>query len=191
MKKLFTVWFVAAVVVGCSKDGEDGATGPQGAQGSQGEQGIQGPQGEQGDPGTANVSYSDWVNTGLGNNIVSTSESFTISAPEIGPDMLNFGTVLVYGRRVDPALGNLVYQLPVVFGGARQQTYYFRAQQDEIRITVAANQEGQPAGDGTFFGQYRYILIPGGVSITGKSGATVDFGKMDYDQVVLFLGIPE
>ena len=197
IKTFFLTAMSVALVVSCSpEDGEDGAVGPQGPQGEQGvagpagAQGEQGEQGETGETGTANVIYSDWVNTEFSNNIMATSSSFTIDAPEIDSDMLNFGTIMVYARRIDIAAGgNLVYQLPIVFGAARQQSYYFRALSDEIRITVSANEEGESVLDGTFLEQYRYVLIPGGVPSSGKSA--LDFSKMSYEQVIEYFNIPE
>ncbi|MCB0372444.1 MAG: collagen-like protein [Muricauda sp.] len=194
--KVFISMALSSVLVAsCSpEDGADGAVGPQGPQGEQGvagPQGEQGDQGEQGEPGTANVIYSDWVNTELGDNILSTSASFTIDAPEIDADMLNFGTILVYARRIDGVIGNIVYQLPIVFGAARQQSYYFRAQSDEIIISVVGNEEGENVGDGTFLEQYRYVLIPGGVSTSGKSASEMDFTKMSYDELIAYFNIPE
>jgi hypothetical protein len=181
-----------ALAISCSPDdGADGAVGPQGPQGEQGVAGPQGEQGEKGEPGTANVIYSDWVNTEFGNNIIATSESFSIAAPEIDPDMLNFGTILVYARRIDAEIGNIVYQLPIVFGAARQQSYYFRAQSEEIIISVVGNEQGESVGDGAFLQQYRYVLIPGGVSTSGKSGQELDFSKMTYEEVINHFNIPE
>lgn len=196
IKTLLIMALSMALFASCSsEDGEDGATGPQGEQGPAGPagpQGEQGAQGEQGEPGTANVIYSDWVDTELGSNIVSTSASFSIEAPEIGPDMLNFGTILVYGRRIElPGDGNIVYPLPIVFGAARQQSYYFRAQSDEIIISVVANEEGESVGDGSFLEQYRYVLIPGGVSTSGKLTPDMDLTKMSYEEVVELFSIPE
>ena len=186
------ILLIGSFVASCS--GEDGETGPAGPQGPQGEQGPagaagqDGAQGEQGEPGTANVMYSDWINTEFGNNIVATSESFVIDAPDVDSDMLNFGTILVYGRRVTP--DNTVYQLPIVFGAARQQSYYFRAEDGEIRISVVANEEGESVGDGSFLEQYRYVLIPGGTPISGKSSAP-DFTKMTYEQVAEYFNFEE
>ncbi|MCK0161128.1 collagen-like protein [Allomuricauda sp. F6463D] len=194
----FTVMSLVLVTSCSPEDGENGATGPQGeqgatgAQGPQGDQGDQGEQGEQGDPGTANVIYSDWINTELDNNIVATSASFSIDAPEIDPDILNFGTILVYARRISLGEeGNLVYQLPIVFGASRQQSYYFRAQSDEILITVVGNEQGESVGDGAFLQQYRYVLIPGGVSTNGKSSSEIDFTKMSYQEVIEYFNISE
>ncbi|MEC7264978.1 MAG: collagen-like protein [Bacteroidota bacterium] len=191
--KTFLLMAMSIVLItSCSSDdGEDGAQGPQGEQGATGPQGPQGDQGEQGEPGTANVMYSDWVNTELGNSIATSSASFDIDAPEIDPDMLNFGTILVYGRRIDAIDGNTVYQLPMVFGAARQQSYFFVATDGNIRISVHANEEGDTVGDGTFLAQYRYVLIPGGVSTSGKSGSDMDFSKMTYEEVVDYFNIPE
>lgn len=194
-KVLFITAISMALVTSCSpEDGEDGAIGPQGEQGiqgEQGEQGEQGPQGEQGEPGTANVMYSDWANTELGNSIAASSASFDIDAPEIDADMLNFGTILVYARRVDLVDGNIVYQLPIVFGAARQQSYYFVATTGNIEINVHANEQGEDVGDGSFLAQYRYVLIPGGVSTSGKSGSNMDFTKMTYEEVVEYFNISE
>ncbi|MEK6152465.1 hypothetical protein WIW50_04370 [Flavobacteriaceae bacterium 3-367] len=198
-KKFFSLLFIVSVLMACSKDGEDGTIGPQGPQGDQGPagpagapgeqgtQGEQGPQGEQGDPGTANVMYSDWVDTEFGNAIAASSASFTIAAPEIDANMLNFGTVLVFARRLEvlpgPTIEISVYQLPIVFGAGRQQSYFFTATNDnEIVITVHANEEGENVGDGSFLEQYRYVLIPGGVS-TNKSLSAEDYGKMSYEEI--------
>lgn len=193
-KQVCSLLFISSLLFACSKDdGQDGATGPAGPQGEQGvagQDGANGTQGEQGETGTANVIYSDWFNTELSNSIANSSASFTVDAPDISPDLLNFGTILVYGRRIAIGEGgNLVYQLPIVFGANRQQSYYYRAQGETIRITVVANQSGDGAGDGTFLEQYRYVLIPGGNAASGKS--TIDFSKMSYAEVIAFFNISE
>jgi len=193
-KHVFSLLFISSLLFACSKeDGKDGAVGPMGPQGEQGvagADGADGEQGEQGDTGTANVIFSEWVNTELGASIEVVSSSFTISATNINASMLNSGTILVYGRRLELGEGgNLVYQLPVVFGASRQQSYYFRAQQGEIQITVVANEQGENVGDGSFLQQYRYVLIPGGVSTSGKS--SLDYTKMTYEEVVERFNITE
>ncbi len=194
-KRFFSILFITGLILSCSsEDGEDGAIGPQGQQGEQGpagaagEDGAQGDQGDQGDPGTANVIYSDWFDTELGGDIAASNESFTIAAPEIDADMLDFGTVLVYGRRDVPAI---VYQLPIVFGAARQQSYFFSATAQEIRISVHATDLGGDVGNGAFIEQYRYVLIPGGASTSGKSTTSKDYSKMTYEEIVALFNIPE
>lgn len=194
--------FLGACSAEDGEDGATGATGPQGEQGAQGEQGDEGPQGEQGEqgnPGTANVIYSDWVATELGNNIATSSDSFEMDAPDIDADMLNYGTILVFGRRVDLVDGNVVYPLPIVFGGARQQSYFYVATAGTITITIHANEEGDPAGDGTFLSQYRYVLIPGGTAADSGSGSgggglstkasKTDFSKMSYAEICSYFNI--
>ena len=177
-----TIVLLSVIIFSCSgEDGANGPQGPQGEQGLQGDRGSQGDPGDPGDPGTANVIYSDWFNTEFGNNIATSSSSFTVGAPEINANILNFGTILVYGRRVDLVTGNQVYQIPIVFGAARQQSYYFRATGGQIRISVVANEQGQNVGDGAFFVQYRYVIIPGGQSTSGKS--VTDYKNMSYEEV--------
>lgn len=211
-KRLFNGIFVALIgallIVSCSA--EDGATGPIGPQGEQGEAGPQGEagadgadgaQGEQGEPGTANVIYSGWIDSEFDNNIITISASFTINAPLITDDIINEGVILVFGRSTPAPVTNDtdVFPLPIVFGAARQQSYYFRAEQaGELVITVAANEEGEAVGV-PFFGEYRYILIPGeepaGTTIvigtTGSKQEPLDYSKMSYEEVIEFFNIEE
>ena len=183
---------LALVVFAC--EGEDGAVGPQGEQGiqgtsgEQGPQGEEGPQGETGDPGTANVIYSDWVANEFSNNIISTSASFTIEATNITNETINEGVVLVYARAVEPDLSNRTYQLPMVFGGARQQSYYFSIPNggQEIRISVMANEQGESVGDASFFAQFRYVVIPGGQA-SGRSPQ--ELKNMSYQEVAALFNI--
>lgn len=212
-KKLFNGIFVALIgallIVSCSA--EDGATGPIGPQGEQGEAGPQGEagadgadgaQGEQGEPGTANVIYSGWIDSEFDNDIISTSASFTINAPLMTDDIIDEGVILVFGRTFPAPVteDTDVYALPMVFGAARQQSYYYRAEEaEELVITIASNVEGDSAGV-PFFGEYRYILIPGeqptgGTTIvigtTGSKQETLDYSKMSYEEVIEFFNIEE
>lgn len=171
-----------------SEDGEDGAIGPQGPQGEQGPAGPageQGEQGEQGDTGTANVIYSDWVDSEFDLNIVATSAFFSIEAPSLTEEIIEQGVILVFGRSVPFIIGGDtdVYALPIVFGVARQQSYYFRAEEvRQLDIVVAANEEGESVGV-PFFGEYRYVLIPGGTRESSKSPSMVDYEKMSYEEI--------
>ena len=191
------ILFAGSLIISCSpEDGETGPVGPQGERGTDGTNGIDGTDGADGadgadgEPGTANVIYSEWTTTELSSEIAGSTQSFTIDAPDIDLAMQNTGTILVYARRIDPVLGAIVYPLPIVFGGGRQQIYSYRSQVGEIRISVTANEEGEAVGDGTFLSQYRYVLIPGGTpantdssgggSLTGK---TNDFSKMTYSEI--------
>lgn len=199
----------ALVLVSCSA--EDGATGPAGPAGPQGEQGpagadgqdgadgMEGEQGEQGETGAANVIYSGWIDSGFDDNILTSSASFSIAAPLMTDDIINEGVILVFGRSTPaPATNDTdVYALPMVIGAARQQTYYYRAETaGQLDIVMATNEEGEPAGV-PFFGEYRYILIPGEQPATvftlSESGKeqSMDITKMTYEEVLDHLGITE
>ncbi|NHF60300.1 collagen-like protein [Flavobacteriaceae bacterium TP-CH-4] len=187
--------------------GEPGETGPQGPQGPQGEQGETGPQGpagpqgEQGETGTANVIYSGWIDSELANNVISTSASFSIDAPLMTQGIIDTGVILVFGKsKPNPVTNDTdVYGIPIVFGAALQQSHYFRAETaGQLDIVVAANEEGEPVGV-PFFGEYRYILIPGGQSTGGNSGSDTlgnktshtDLSKMSYRDILEQFNIPE
>lgn len=210
-------------------DGQDGADGEQGPPGPEGPQGEQGPQGEagpagpqgpvgadgadgtdgadgpdgqdgqQGEPGTANVIYSDWFPTEFGETIDDQSSSFTISAPQMTTDILNFGTILVYGKRQGvsvPGFGGslLVFQLPYEIS-ALEVSYQFSASRSafasQIRITIReTDDDGTISEGGNYLQHFRYVLIPGGMSSRGKS-STVDYAKMSYEELAAHFNIPD
>lgn len=202
---LFSIVLLSILIISCSA--EDGATGPVGPAGPQGEQGevgadgADGDQGEQGDSGTANVIYSPWIDSEFDLNIISTSASFSIFTIALTEDIIEEGVILVYGRTFPAPIteDTDVYALPMVLGAARQQSYYYRAEEvGELVISVAANEEGDPAGV-PFFGEYRYIFIPGEqptnvLTVGGGSGSkqqTLDYSKMSYEEVLEFFGIED
>ncbi|WP_205783271.1 hypothetical protein [Flagellimonas allohymeniacidonis] len=193
---IITVFVLGALLfVSCStEDGETGPAGPAGPAGPQGAQGDQGPQGEQGDPGTANVIFSGWIDSEFDANIIATSSSFSIDAPDLTEAILNEGVVLVYGRSFPAPITDDtdVFPLPMVFGAARQQSYYFRVEQaTQLDIVVAANEEGDPVGS-PFFAEFRYVLIPGGQPATDPvSKSYIDFSKLSYQQLIDMFAIPE
>lgn len=204
--KFLSYLVLAVLIVSCSKDdGEDGATGaqgeqgPAGAMGADGQEGAQGETGEQGATGTANVIYSDWIDSEFAANIASSSASFSISAPLMTDDIIDEGVVLVFGRS-NPSLINgdtNVYALPIVFGAARQQSYYFRLEQaEQLDIVVVANEEGEDVGT-PFFGEYRYVLISGGQATEGSggpgdiSGKLLDYTRMTYEEIAELFNITD
>ncbi|MBD0777600.1 collagen-like protein [Maribacter sp. ANRC-HE7] len=197
-KRLLSLLLVSSLFVACSKDdGEDGAIGPQGPQGEQGipgedgadgADGAQGEQGEQGETGTANVIYSDWIDSPVtSNNIESSQANGDIDAAGLSQEIINQGTVLIYAR----VLGS-VYALPYI--GIQGVSYHYRLTVGAVNIRLATI-DGSDIG-APLFTQYRYVLIPGGVEagngiggITGKS--STDYSKMSYDEVVAQFNIPE
>ncbi len=202
--KFLNYLLMVALVASCSpEDGEDGAIGPQGPQGEQGPagaDGANGADGEQGEPGTANVIYSDWIDSEFDENIIATSASFSIDAPSMTNEILNEGVILVFGRSrpFAPSTDTDVYGLPIVFGASRQQSYYYRAEEaEQLDIIVAANEQGDSVGS-PFFEAYRYVLIPseqpantGSPGGLGTKSEVVDLTKMTYEEVIDYLNIPE
>ncbi|MFD2563460.1 collagen-like triple helix repeat-containing protein [Aquimarina rubra] len=176
--RLITVLVLSVVIFSC--EGEDGAIGPQG------EQGEQGPQGEQGEPGTANVMYSDWIDSGFENDITDGFDAFNIDAPEITQEILDTGTILVYARSTT----NTIYQVPVTFYGFLNESYFFRViNAGTLNIGVegiGTNNIGEPFLNDVF----RYIIIPGGVAIN-NSRSTEDFASMSYKEITTLFNISE
>ncbi|WP_299435718.1 hypothetical protein [uncultured Aquimarina sp.] len=176
--RLIPVVILSALIFSC--EGEDGAIGPQG------EQGEQGPQGDQGEPGTANVMYSDWIDSGFENDITDGFDAFNIDAPEITQEILDTGTILVYARSTT----NTIYQVPVTFHGFLNENYFFRViTAGTLNIGVEGigiNDIGEPFLNDVF----RYIIIPGGATIN-NSKSLEDFKNMSYEDITAILNIPE
>ncbi|WP_212748421.1 hypothetical protein [Maribacter algarum] len=174
--------------------GPEGEQGDQGSTGPQGPEGPEGPQGPQGNPGTANVIYSSWIPTELGSNIVGTGQTFDIDFPEFSAAIHNTGTVLVYGRRIQAGGGQInttTYVLPLILAANIQQHYSFSIKNNPGRIRIAASSlDGGSLGDATFIEQYRYVVIPGGTPLSGKS-TIPEYTKMSYEEIIAHFGIPE
>lgn len=198
---LFTAALSILTITSCSKDGEDGAVGPQGPQGEQGPAGPQGDagadgavgaQGEQGDPGTANVIYSDWIESPIidnDNNIEAPTANGSIDVAGLDQEIVDMGNVLVYGKV--ESNGN-VYALP--YTGNQGVSYYYYFNVEDINIRMATT-DGSNIGT-PLFSTYRYVLIPGGTEASNGIGgvsskaATQDFSKMSYEEVTDYFNIP-
>ena len=186
--------------------GDDGDPGPQGAQGPQGEQGSQGPQGpqgdegeqgeqgEQGEPGTANVIYSDWIDSPFddptlpsNNPDLADSKSFTL----VTSDVLNPNrdVVMVYGR-VTGLLSD-VHTLPYSdIEESSEYSFYFDPVINATQINVTAQTTDGALSFFDKFTDYRYVIIPGGTPAdTGKSTSPVDYE--DYEAVKAYYNIPD
>lgn len=183
--------------------GPTGAAGPAGPAGATGPAGVAGPvgpigpAGPAGPAGTANVVYSNWiavVNSDWSNNGVSTvNHTRAIAAPGLTATLLAQGVVLVYlNLSTQP---NNIKLLP--WDDVTVYTFYIE------QMTVGSLLVGVKRQDNTAFINsfitlnYRYIIIPGGVSgsrfTSGPAaGYTVQQVKsMSYDQVRALLSIPE
>jgi len=137
-----------------------------------------GTNGTNGATGTANVMYSPWLDVTYTFNTTDSAYEATIAAPKLVDSILQKGDVRVYWNANTAASPN-IYLLPV----------------GDIIISLGAAKINLLAGNnyssgtisGVKVGQYRYVLIPGGVP-TGRM-ATVDW--KNYAAVKAYLGLKD
>ena len=189
------LFLASCILFACSEDGDPGPQGAQGPQGEQGPQGPQGPQGDegeqgeqgqQGEAGTANVIYSDWIDSPF-ISALANSRSFTLlSSGDLNP---NRDIVMVYGR-VDGTLTD-VHVLP--YSDIEESSEYFfnlNPLVTETEVIVRAQKTDGSLGVFDKFADYRYVIIPGGTPAnTGKSASPVDYE--DYEAVKAYYNIPD
>lgn len=197
-KRLFSLLFIASLLLACSKeDGQDGATGPagpqgeQGATGTEGVEGVEGAEGEQGETGTANVIYSDWIASEFGSIFAAQqSEQLLVT---LGLNDFNTAqdVMVVYGRHENNALSDDILQLPFELF-SQNEVYRYRLTSGNGFIALYADAASSDGGNKlfTYFNDYRYIIIPGGNSTSGKS-ANIDYTKMSYEEVIEAFNITE
>lgn len=202
--RFFGLFFIACLLLACSKDGEDGAPGPQGAQGEQGPagaqgeqgeegeeggQGEQGEEGEQGETGTANVIYSPWIASGFDTPIASPNGSFSIDAPEITQEVIDSGVILVYGKDDSPGT---IYALPLTLHSTVTDESYYFSFEDPGTLQIGVSEINGAFLNNIFIdNEFRYILIPGGNPTSGKTGSLVDYTKMTYEEIVMLFNIKD
>ena len=184
MSKFFMSFLTVMLFIGCSpEDGKDGENGTDGIDG------IDGTDGEQGETGTANVIYSDWIDSPFDSTILDSSGNESISVPSLSQEIIDQGVVLVYGR--DNI--NNVYAIPFI--GIQGVSYYYRYNFENINIRLATL-DGSNIGS-PLFSSYRYVLVPGGVEASngiggiGSKTSTIDYTKMSYEEVIAHFNIPE
>lgn len=200
--KILNLFAFAAIFIftECAKDGEPGPQGPKGDQGEQGlkgDQGEQGPKGDQGEPGTANVMYSEWTPFDAANwsDAYSTfgqmRRDYPIDEALIDEDILAMGTVMVYVR-IPTVTGDKIFPLPFTYhltkGIAQKLSYELSPGQIIINFYDLVDDTVDPGSFGDIV-EYRYILIPGGVSLS--SGRTANIDYFDYEVVKAYYHIPD
>ncbi|MGD1840285.1 MAG: hypothetical protein ACFB0B_05225 [Thermonemataceae bacterium] len=183
MKKMGQLFCLCLLVslFACS-DGDDGEVGPQG---EQGEQGSEGP------AGTANVIYSDWIESELGDDTQSPRDGFDIG--ELSSDEYNIETdlLLVYGRRLTFGV-NGIYPLPHLdITGDHFYSFLYNTMGNVLTVEVSTT-DSTPV-DGGFFDEFRYVIIPGGVPAGGDNarGLQPDYQNMSYEEIATLFNIPE
>jgi hypothetical protein len=168
-----------ALIVGIVSCSKEGPAGPAGATGPAGPAGAAGAQGPAGQPGTANVIYSDWIDT-VTYGLLGAPDTIAgaITAPQLTADILNNGEVKVYAN-LNTTADPLVVPVPVNGGfflgdGGFIEPVFFTG---EIDIISNRDLTGLPL---------RYILIPGG---THARMAKINWNN--YDEVKAYLGLKD
>lgn len=196
MKK-WTLQSIAALLLAfvisfssCSKEGPVGPEGPAGPTGATGGTGAQGP------AGTANVIYSDWEDV-VFDPIKDTADNGTVDtiawvseipAPRLDETILSTGEIKVYVN-VSTADDPVVYPLPLfdyyaLSGVFNINLYYYL---NTISLYSTEDASTFTYNGGTYF-QFRYVLIPGGVSAR-KANASVNWN--DYNAVKKYLNLKD
>jgi len=167
VSKIFGYYLLLVLLaVGCAEDGD---TGPQG------------PQGEQGDPGSVDIIYSDWLQLDWNLNDSPTYLAHQLEAEELIEEFFENGGVLLMYVKSE----NYIYPIP--FSGGNDYVYY------EIRLPgdlfIFVGHTGSSSVEAFLAdGEYRYVLIPGGHNINGRS-ITVDL--TDYMEVKNYYNLPD
>ena len=180
---------ITLIIASCSK----GPAGPAGAAGAQGPAGPTGNTGATGATGTANVIYSKWLNvTFTGTD--TTGWSTQIAAPLLSDSILNMGTIKVYFNAGSDSINSqVVLPLPIYEPfviGVIINPYYTLHQ-----ITLIASKDVSSfTNNGNHYYQFRYILIPGGVTTglpTSINGQKNSINWNDYNEVKKYLGLKD
>ena len=179
--KWVCVCFCASFFLACSA--EDGEMGPKGPQG---EVGLPGPQGE---PGSANVIFSEWL-TVEGSDwlprppATTNVHMATLNAPEITQGYIDTAVILLYGRKNYRGDNNVVplpwsdgtllhYSVGLITPGKIE--FWLQYTDNRLFANNSVNLD------------FRYVIIPGGVSTSGKAPQT-PINKMTYKEVRDFFG---
>jgi hypothetical protein len=174
------------LLIASCKKGDTGPAGPAGAAGPAGPAGAAGPKG---DTGTANVIYSGWLDvtfrpvkdSATGDTLAWVG---SISAPKITNTILTTGTVKVY-LNAGTAAQPVVFTLPITdlfaLTGVLNLNVYFT----QGTINMYSTEDASTFTDqGQKVWQYRYVIIPGGVS--ARTGNTINWNN--YAEVKAYLG---
>jgi len=146
--------------------------------------------GDTGPAGTANVIYSPWMKTNPWTASATSTGSgkstfyFDITAPQVTQAIVDSGTVLVYAKFVsDPDGAGIAKLLPSVYynlgGASTQYRFQYGVFLNKVRVIC----DIIPAGTVSTDNDVRYIIIPGGVPVSGRM-------DMSYEAVCARYNIP-
>ena len=149
--------------------------------------------GDDGPAGTANVKYSEWYtpspykkDTVFG----SWGFSYTKDVAEINQDILDKGSVLTFGKMTGynslvwpvDQVGQLPVNITYMQGGVTTDTWSATASVGKLKIRFVNDRNIYTSIATTH--QFRYIIIPGGVPMTGRS-------SLNYKDICRMYNIPE
>jgi hypothetical protein len=150
--------------------------------------------GDDGPPGTANVKYSEWFTPATYKKDTVFGQwgfNYTMAVPGITQDILDKGTVLVFGKlkgynaQIWPA--DQVAQLPITVtyqtGGTTNDTWSGLATPGNLKIRFVNDRNIYTTISTTH--QFRYIIIPGGLP-AGRGTASAS-----YEEICRMYGVPE
>lgn len=167
LSSLLLLMFLGIATFSCSDDGKDGEDGLDGA------------------PGTANVFYSEWLSTPVGQAAVVDATSgmlYTYAAPQITSDILSSGAVLTYLQ-----FSTEVMQLPYTSqAGGTTNTVAAMTTVGNLKVFRYRHDGGTPTIPLGAAVRIRYIVIPGGFAARQS-----DLRNKSYEEVCALFGIPE
>lgn len=169
------VFLIIIALAGFSCEGPVGPADPEGLTGSEG------PQGEKGDPGSVDIIYSDWSQLDWNLNDSSTYLYHKMEVNELTEEFIESGGVLLMYIKFE----NHIYPIP--FSGGNDYINYNISIPGNLMISVGTY-DGSGVEAFLEEGEYRYILIPGGVLTNGIQGK---LDLTDYNSVKAYYGIPD
>ncbi len=137
--------------------------------------GEPGVAGKDGQTGTANVIYSSWTQRTYPAPSGGSSWQIQYAAPQITQEILDKGTILSFWKQ-DLATEDIA-QLPLNTS-VRIEVYYGI---NRIQHYASFNASGF----------YRYVILPGGISTSGRGITPPDYTKMSYHEICTKFNIPE
>ncbi len=184
------------------KDGTNGQNGAAGAQGVAGNAGANGAQGATGATGTANVIYGNWVDMNVAsywyklNGIDKNNPAYTYQAnigwganfaAPITQEILDKGTILIYGKYEASNADKKVYLLPSTTLNNYKMESFAGINRIYLQIIYPTTVTLSTTYSPTFsINQFRYVIIPG--SINGRKPA-IDYS--DYEAVKKYYNLKD
>lgn len=210
--RLLSFSFLAILFIfeSCTKEGPEGPVGAQGPQGPPGTAGAAGAAGSTGATGptgpigVANVIYSAWISDALSANWADTTITLlggcrrrNLPAPGLADTILNRGIIIVYARGSVSGNNPVPLAYDFFFSPNAISMGFIPANSRIILYLANVTTGASLAGTGVYWGgDFRYVLIPGGVA-GGRVSSGVAAGysvselqTMPYEKLLSKFNIP-